>query len=247
MKKKRTTKTKSKKTRLAQHRRSKTRPEVRFLVMALRRQWSSMDAADRADRVRELIDRGCTRRGLAEELKISPTNVRFYYSLSSASRLQKHSLKNGASAKKLFDDARRLANEKLRLAQMQKEREDASMSDALASDIASFCLTPWEFEGRPTLLSGGQIEQFFHELTYRIDLRVDGGTVPEPASPHASFRDVIKSCCPNQRAYDFWMPWLMDWLMETLLRYAPSPVIRDAALKKATSVLQQAIFQQGLR
>ena len=92
----------NKKNRITKHGRIKRSGSVKPKISQLRWQWDVLDAATRGERLRELIELGCTRAGLAQDLDVSATNVRFHLDLAEINPVQKQAVKEGASAKVAF-------------------------------------------------------------------------------------------------------------------------------------------------
>jgi hypothetical protein len=61
----------------------------------------------RGEQLRELIALGCSGRGLADDLCVSPTNIRFHLDLAEITPTEKQALKAGGSAKQAFETLQR--------------------------------------------------------------------------------------------------------------------------------------------
>lgn len=87
--KKRAKKSKARKhTRVTKHDHAMADPVVKHLVEDLKQQWRELPPEAKAARLKELRAKGCTKRGLADELGISESRVRTYLSPPGVGHLQ---------------------------------------------------------------------------------------------------------------------------------------------------------------
>jgi hypothetical protein len=130
---------------------------------------------------------------------------------------------------------------------IRREQTTAVVSDQLAQDIVAFCNTRhvWKQDldhlNKSIAFGDDLTERFFVELNGNIEMRVRALLPkPPPAPLHMDFRAVCQALQPDQRDYDFWLSWMVEWLAQAILAAAPEASIRDAALKKASSLLSES-------
>lgn len=216
--------------------------------MELRSDWDVLDPVTRGERLRELVTLGCTRRGLAEDLRVSPTNIRFHLDLAEIDPAEKRAVKAGSSAKQAFEKLQQQRETQARMDRMRREQETSAVSDRLARDIVAFCNTRhvWKQDGddpaKKIVFRDDLTDRFFAELNWAIEMRVRGALPkPDPAPLNVEFRAVCQALQPDQRHYDFWLSWLVEWLALAIMAAAPEAAIRDAALRKARPLLSQSL------
>jgi hypothetical protein len=227
-------------SRSTRHARFKRNDAVRRKISTLIRVWDIADAATRGERLKELITLGCSRRGLAEDIGVSATSIRFHLDLTELSLAEAEAVRNGGSAKKAFLSVQNQRAESARIERMRQERETAAVSDQLANDIAGFCLRPhqWRADEKPVLICEGDIEMLFREVGSCVGMyRRDRLLTPPAASTRLTFEAVSQARRPDPKQFDFWFGWLAEWLALTLLSAAPDAPILDAALRKAPLIL----------
>jgi hypothetical protein len=237
-------KTGRKKTKTTRHARIKRSSSIKRRISELRSHWDVFDPVTRGERLRELIALGCSGRGLADDLCVSPTNIRFHLDLAEITPTEKQVLKAGGSAKQAFEMLRRRREAEARLARVRQEQKTAAISDQLATDIVAFCRAKpiWTQDlddpNKKIVFGYDLTERFFAELNWAIEMQVRGASPkPHPAPLHIGFGTICKTVQPDQKGYDFWLSWLVDWLAMAIMAAAPEASIRDAALKKAASLL----------
>jgi predicted transcriptional regulator len=225
---------------------------VREKILSLYRRWDLLDPITRGKRLRELTKQGCSRRGLAEELGISATSVRFHLDLTVLNPTEQEAVKGGASAKQAFVVLQKRREMQARIDRICQEQATSAISDQLAKDIALFLAKEriWrgdeDFKPKAVTIGEDYVERFFAELRWAFEVRFIGpAAIPRLTPRHKDFTVICQATCPDQKEYEFWFAWLADWLALSLLIAAPEVHIRDAALKKApallTAVLQGAI------
>jgi hypothetical protein len=241
-----------KKNRITRHARIKRNSSVKRRISELRSDWDALDPITRGERLRKLIALGCSGRGLAEELRVSPTNIRFHLDLAEITPTEKLAVKAGASAKQAFETLQQRREVEARLERVRLEQETSAVSNQLAKDIVAFCQTRHIWKQDPDdpvkkIVFGEDLtEQFFAELNGNIEMRVRGLLPkPHPAALQTEFCAICHALQPDQRHYDFWLSWLVDWLAVAVMAGAPEAPIRDAALKKAASLLSQSFAALG--
>jgi hypothetical protein len=215
--------------------------------MELRNGWDVLDAVTRGEQLRELIALGCTRRGLADDLCVSPTNIRFHLDLAEITPTEKQALKAGGFAKQAFEMLQRRRAAEARMDRIRREQATAAVSDQLAQDIVAFCNTRhvWKQDldqlNKRIVFGDDLTERFFVELNGNIEMRLRGLLPkPRPTPLNMKFWAVCQTLEPDQRHYDFWLSWMVEWLAQAILAAAPEASIRDAALKKAASLLSES-------
>lgn len=240
-----TLKTRTKKrSRTTKHCRIKRTATARQKISSLLQAWDVLDPVTRGELLRELIILGCTRRGLAEDLRVSPTNIRFHLDLAEIDPTEKRAVKAGCSAKQAFEKLRQRRETQARMDRIRREQETSAVSDQLAKDIVAFCNTRhvWKQDrddpAKKIVFGDDLTERFFAELNWAIEMLVRGALPkPHPAPLNMEFRAVCRALQPDQKHYDFWLSWLVEWLALAIMAAAPEAAIRDAALKKAPALL----------
>jgi hypothetical protein len=238
-----------KRTRFTKHCRVKRNPTTRKTILKLGRSWDGLDPAARGEMLRDLIMLGCTRRGLAQDLNVSATNIRFHLDLAELSPVEKQAVKAGASAKYAFVEIKKRRETQTRIDRVRQEQTTSAISDQLAEDIALFCGHPghiWtrdeDYQPKKIAIVEGDIERLFIELHGAIEMRILGRLpMPRPAAKHMDFKTVCQAVKPDQKDHDFWLSWLVDWLALAILNVAPEAPIRHAAMKKAPALLAAAL------
>ncbi len=229
-----------KRSRSTRHARLRRNNAVRQKISGLIRVWDVVDAATRGEHLKELISLGCSRRGLAADIGISATSIRFHLDLTNLSPAQTELVRNGGSAKEAFLAVQGQRAASARIERLRRERQTAAVSDQLAKDIALFCLQHhrWRSDEEPVLLCEADVEMLFLEVAVCIRMYShDRPLTPPAASTRLTFEAVSQTRRPDPKQFDFWFGWLAEWLALTLLSAAPDAPIRDAALRKAPSIL----------
>src|SRR5216683_3024225 len=229
-----------KRSRSTRHARLRRNNAVRQKISGLIRVWDVVDAATRGEHLKELISLGCSRRGLAVDLGVSATSVRFHLDLTELNPAETELVRNGGSAKEAFLSVQEQRAGCARLERMRQERETAAVSDQLARDMALFCLRPhvWQSDEEPALVCEADVEMLFLEMAVCIRVSShDRPLTPPVASTRLTFEAISQARRPDPKQFDFWFGWLAEWLALTLLSAAPDAPIRDAALRKAPSIL----------
>src|SRR5437660_5399779 len=140
------------------HRPAMAHPPVLKLFRKLQHQWDKCGAIDLGILVDEILQAGCSTRGLAEELKrtmrdpqVSDTTLRRYVQLARLPEARKDEIRKGASEKRLLaEEARKKRQEKnerearrrarYRSERLKLERESGRPSDEFAHKICHFCI-----------------------------------------------------------------------------------------------------------
>jgi hypothetical protein len=233
-----------KRTLLTRHSRKKRNAIVQKKILELRTAWDFLGPVARGEWLRELTALGCTQRGIAKDIRVSATNVRFHLDLAKLTQTEKQAITEGASAKRAVLILQERQEEQKRIDRVRAERATAAISDQLGKDIVEFCssvqvwIRPEDLKKEEIVLVEGDVEGLFVEVRGAIEMRVRGYLrMPPAAATRLDFRTVSRIVKPNQKEYDFWMSWLAHWLAVTILSVAPEAFIRDAALKKAPALL----------
>ncbi len=188
-------------SRSTRHARLKRNNAVRQKISDLIRVWDIVDAATRGERLRELIGLGCRRRGLATDIGVSATSIRFHLDLTELSPAQTELVRNGGSARDAFIAIQEQRAESARFERLRQERETAVVSDQLANDTARFCLGPhrWRSTEEPVGLCEPDIEMFWLDLSGWMRMyRHDRPLTPSPASVRLKF-DAISQLVGQTR------------------------------------------------
>jgi hypothetical protein len=229
---------------LTKHARMKQSASTRKKIVSLYREWDALDPIARGERLRELTQLGCSRRGLAEEVGVSATSVRFHLDLTVLNPSEQEAVKGGASAKHAFSVLQKRRGMQARIDRVRQEQATSAISDQLAKDIALFLAKEriWrgdeDFEPKAVAIGEDYIERFFAELRWSFEMRfVGAAAIPPLTAKQKDFKVICQATRPDQKEYEFWFAWLADWLARSILNAAPEVHIRDAALKKAPALL----------
>jgi hypothetical protein len=133
-----------KRSRSTQHARLVRNDAVRKNLSTLIRAWDIVDAATRGERLRELISLGCSRRGLATDIGVSATSIRFHLDLTELSPAQTELVRNGGSARDAFIAIQEQRAKSARIERIRQGRETAVVSDQLATILLA---SVWDLIG----------------------------------------------------------------------------------------------------
>jgi predicted transcriptional regulator len=219
------------KKRKTAHWRAAHRPEVRKLSVKLRRYWSRWDAIKRGDQLRDLINRGCSQRGLARDLGKSEPTIRRYLVLSSQSEVEREAFRKGETAKRIL--ARKAARDRRRMieSRVREENKSGVLSDEIAEIILDFCLTrrgvpetQVRESGIPHLLAQTRkITRGLHVTRPGLFKLPKGITLVS----------LYRMARPLDYPGEYWEEHRAGWLSNILMAIAPELDIRESAITKA--------------
>lgn len=223
--------------RKTSHRNAVKNPRARQLVLELRRQWNSIDKLKRAARLQELIDLGCSVRGLARDLGQKPTTVGSYVKLAWLSPEEQQELTAGLSQKKML--ARKATEELQRKARLRIEEEQKTgvHSDKVADIIFEFRRvngeepkTPIPLRMMPEMLKGVRLITR-NQLPYLPPTVIK---VPHNISTRELFRLTQPPKGPGipDVHQEIWLGNRERWLATILMSIVPEDLIRERAMSK---------------
>ena len=119
MKKKRKQKSHDKK-----HRQAASIPETHVLFEALRRDWYNINAVERGDRVIRLLEKNCTRRGLAKDLHVDDQTIRKAISAAELPGINRKMIEGGVSAKRVLKAAHKKTSSESTQQREEQEKQE---------------------------------------------------------------------------------------------------------------------------
>jgi hypothetical protein len=185
------------KRRRARHRAAVETPGTRSKIGRVKRNWDTMSKVQRGKHVRDLINRGCSLRGLSDGLGRSVASIRRYRDIGHLTVEQQELIEAGASAKAILNleyskarERRRLQHSKDQEKRWRKYMADESIAvdpGALAAHIMLLAVKDDAY------LMAYDEERLFIELRLRMNDRIP------PAIISAWFMqptDIILGCTP---------------------------------------------------
>jgi hypothetical protein len=229
---------------LTRHSRIKRIRSAKEKISSLYSAWDDLDPITRAERLLELTKLGCSVRGLAGDLAVSPTNLRFHLELNELKPSEKDAVKAGASPKHALLVLQQRLETQARIERIRQERATGAISDQFARDIALFLTTEHIWSGdedsipKKASIGDDYIERFFSEVRWIFEVRFMRPPSIDPAVLRSrDFKVICKAVRPDQNQYEFWFSWLADWLVLALAAAAPEIPIREAVLETAPAAL----------
>jgi hypothetical protein len=221
----------------------KRRPSAKEKISSLYCEWDDLDPITRAERLLELTKLGCSVRGLANDLAVSPTNLRFHLELNELKPSEKAVVKAGASPKHALLALQQRLETQARIERIRQERATGAASNRLAGNIALFLTkerswTQPDGKAHTFTILESDIERFFDDLRLAFDLRV---YLSPPIAPTIlkgkDFWTTYTALRPDQKHFEVWMAWLVEWLVRVLLSVEPEVSVRESASKKAPALV----------
>ena len=203
---------------------------IRKRVEELRRDWDRLDSVERGDTLRDLVGRGCSIRGLADDLGIPPTTIRRYMTLSALPEADRMALRNGKSAKKALARKAALDLQKDSRERLAEERKSGTPSDQLATIILDFCRTT---DGVPETPIG---ECDILSLLMRVREITHGDFGPPPApiklTRNIGMAELFQKTQPPDFADELWLEHRAQWIAVIAISVSPEFHIRETALNR---------------
>jgi hypothetical protein len=228
--KRRSRKRNTRRANITAHRRAIADSRTSTLVRRLRRKWRFFNPIERGDRLRELVARGCSRRGLENELAQSATSIRRHLELASMPNEIQEVIRNGFSKKKVLAHSARGRRVQRIRARLQEDASTGKLSDELADEILDFCRadsgtpeTPLLKQDLSKVLNASERYLARLEATARPQLRVS-----KRRSPKARLNAIR----PAPRPDELWIEHRAEWLANLIWTIAPERPIWQRALQK---------------
>jgi hypothetical protein len=114
------------------HRRAVSNPGTQKLIKALQQQWKCLDQVERGNRLRVLLGLGCSKRGLADDLRVAEVTVRRHVEIASLPEVDRKAVIAGASAKKILHRKAMVQRAERTAARLKNECETGKYSDEVA-------------------------------------------------------------------------------------------------------------------
>jgi len=194
------------------------------LVRKLRRRWSSLDAIERGEQIRNLVDRGFSRHALAQALGCSECTIRRYLKLAALPETTRVAIQAGMSAKHVL----RLLSAGQSLPAINEDQKRRFLEDRL---VAS-CLQqarPWLARLLPW---SSYQEQFLTEAEVRL-WHLRSRTTPARTATGAMrlalarFRPKRQQPSYGTDLLEYALEWFLTWVIHAL----PVSGLQDHLLK----------------
>jgi hypothetical protein len=192
-------------------------PDINRLLAALRQEWTGLSPAERGPRIRELLARGCTLRGLAADLGVTEGALRYDLKMASRPPAPATSAKSG----QVLPSRPRGANQGGKSAAKVEQATNRILAwlDAELPELSAPYRERLLDEARRILWSAEQ------------EASAKAGAA-QPAPPRTGYRQVIEHCRPSADKDELWLSLYARWLGRWLWRLHPDPAVRDEALKR---------------
>lgn len=194
--------------------------ETQRLVQELRNQWDTLSSPEKGNRLTALVKLGCSDRGLADELELSPTTVRRQREISNLPKVHRDAIEEGKSAKGILERQKAEIRRKQAQQRVAEDRTSGVHSDRLATEI----LTLFHLKRKPHRETNrsSQFPQFISDvkgILSEYERSYTGGPIKSPGEIGA---DLSRS----DRA---------TWAAKTIWSQCPERSIWETALNKALS------------
>jgi hypothetical protein len=213
------------------HQRAAADEKVRDLILSLRREWDKIDRIERGNKLRQLADAGCSKRGLAGALGLSATTIHRHMTVASLPESEREAIKAGSSAKKIL--ARKASVDRTRRIQEQiaLDAKTGELSDRVADTIIAFCS---KVKGvRELRIYEHELVFFLSEVRNAAWAFEAAGVRPEKFAKRTSLKQRIAKTRPLFRQDVIFMPYMAEWLATLLLAEMPLRPIWERAIEKA--------------
>jgi hypothetical protein len=125
----------SKLKKRAHHQHALKDPATLELLTTLKKTWKKLSNIERGERILELVQRGCTRRGLAADLHQSATSIRRHLEFSTLPKEDRDSIEHGTSAKRILKKAAQERTNQFNIQLARLERETGAVSTRAAESL----------------------------------------------------------------------------------------------------------------
>jgi len=212
------------------HRRTVADPKVQACIDDFRLDWDDLDRIEKGQRFRELIDQGCSTRGLGDALGISATCVRRYMTLAALPEKAKDAVREGYSAKRILKFKERKDRERERQERIALDAKTGEFSDRLANTILAFCKT---VDGVPPIQIGEEyLVKFLSEVRNESWRLESLGFLPPKLLKRHNLKKRFRLTRPPVTS-DVPVVHLIEWLAVLLLAEEPERQIWEEAITKA--------------
>lgn len=221
-----------------QHSRACGKPETKNLLQKLQAAWPDLNVIDRGDKLKSLLDLGCTIRGLAGALDLDEKTARRSVSIAELPQEVRDAIATGYDPEIFL---RSDAEQKIEAAAWERaglERLDGGSSDDLANKLA------WLAVSEDRGLARKYLDQILEEaefVTYLRTARLRRIDMPRPPCPvsHAySFVKLVGICRDKNPGDVLFDSIVMSLITEVILRWEQVPFVREAAFRKARLLLK---------
>jgi hypothetical protein len=214
---------------MTRHRQIAKRRDVGVKISTLAKQWNKINPIQRGESLCELVDLGCSRRGLAKDLRKSETSVRRHMTLAQLPQMDRDAVKNGKSAKVILAlKAERDRRRQIQL-RMTEDVKTGAISDQLADYILEFCKAETGVRGSDL----DNVTLFFNEVRNSLTrLDWEGGSVRK-VRKSLPLKRRFKLTRPHPDNEEVTTAHLARWLALFLKSEVPERPIQDRAIDKA--------------
>ena len=213
------------------HRRAMLEPSAKKQVAELRRAWRTLGHLERGDRLRVLVDAGCSTRGLAQGIGISATTVRRFLEIASLPEQVRQSVANGASAKEVLASR---ADERRRHRVAERfaiEKESGRFSDELAEVLIAFC--KGELGGK-LWMTRDELPLFLNAVARELQSADSSASRRVRISRRLDLKDQLKVVRPKYPSSDNPIEQRASWMTLFIQSRFPELAIWERALQKAS-------------
>lgn len=252
-------KRRSRKPQRTHHKKAFTNSQTVELLSYLRKHWKILDGIDRGDRLQTLVEAGCTRRGLADDLRQSPTTIGRHIELASLSNNVRTSVRQGTSAKKALNQ-NAIQKHRSRIRRMlAAEKASGSVSDHAAQVVAQLLLD----RKQKLRISEGYVAQLFLEVDFKFRYPWLAWTGMQSLPVRISDPSkIIRYCRPRPKSKDRQgfrfdvrpevdalanFDLLAEWVARIADALTQEATIRDRALIKAEKLVAEGFKERRPR
>ena len=216
---------------LTAHKRAIASPQTESALNELRKVWDRIDRIERGERLRQLIERGCSRRGLGEALRQSASTIRRHMTLAALPEQEREEVRAGSSAKRILAKKSRADRLRKRQARVETDSRTGEFSDRIADTILAFCR---RVKGTPELpIMEKELVFFLSEARNAMWQLERRGAQPIKLTKRLTLKQCFARTRPPYEDGDLWMGYQAKWLANLLLAEAAEKPIRERAIEKA--------------
>ena len=227
----------SKSKKRAHHQHALKDPATLELLTTLKKTWKKLSNIERGERILELVQRGCTRRGLAADLHQSATSIRRHLEFSTLPKEDRDSIEHGTSAKRILKKAAQERTNQSNIQLVRLERETGAVSTRAAEVIFELLKT------QPTAGEFSAFEQI--EWYFKRTRLLDKGMQRIPRDLKDPKKKIIAACKPPIEQDRDRLPVhpdstpIAEWVFRIADALTPTRDICKAALVKARMLMTE--------
>jgi hypothetical protein len=226
----------SKPKKRAHHQRAMRDPETLALATTLRKTWKNLSPIERGERLLELVERGCTQRGLAADLHQSPTSIRRHLEFPTLPKEDRDAIEHGTSAKRILKKAAQERTKQFNIQLVRLERETGAVSTRAAEVIVEL-LKPRPTSGEFSVFKQIESDFKYTRLLYKGMQRIPLG-LKDPKKIIAACKPPIEQDRDRLPLHPDSAP-TAEWVFRIADALTPTPDICKAALVKASILMTE--------